>query len=66
MPAKKTTRRQEKPAERRPYIVLSIGRTQLTAPKRTARRAVRAVRSTATHVGASCLTVVVVQLLARR
>ncbi|OKJ51662.1 hypothetical protein [Streptomyces sp. CB02115] len=65
MPAKKTTRRQEKPAARRPYIVLSIGRAQLTAPKRTARRAVRAVRSTATHVGASCLTVVV-QLLARR
>ncbi|MDG9687762.1 hypothetical protein QC334_34405 [Streptomyces sp. DH18] len=66
MPTKKTTHRQEKPAARRPYIVLSIGHALLTAPKRTARRAVRAVRSTATHVGASCLTVVVAQLLARR
>lgn len=66
MPNKQTSRRREEQIERRPYVDLSIGRARLTAPKHTARRAVRAVRAAATHIGTSCLTVVVVQLLARR
>lgn len=66
MPIKKTSRDRKARNERRPYVDLNIGRTRLTAPKRTAQRAKRAVRSAVTHVGTCCLTLVVVQLLARR
>lgn len=66
MPTMKTSHRREKQDERRAYVDLTVGRTRLTVPKGTARRAVRTVKVSVTHVGACCVWLVLAHLISQR
>ncbi|MFJ2632592.1 hypothetical protein ACIO6U_11645 [Streptomyces sp. NPDC087422] len=66
MPSMKTSRRREKQDKRRAYVDLTVGRTRLTVPRGTARRAVRTVKAGVTRVGACCIFLVLAHLISQR